>query len=321
MIVTDVADGCAASGLVAKGDNILSINGTPVTGEVQGRALARAAVGKVEFSILRGNAQVTVIADKPEATTRLGVTFKDLLTRIKDKQYLYAAKPVAVVATAEIEDDFEDVYFQDSPARGRYNQWPALCDCCSAGNCICIYGTCCTLCLAGQMYSNLFETRGKPGCCMNLCLLYTLGSICAYGSICALASAPRPGWITMAQLFGDVVLFAVSVSVCWTLIKASRLAACSFPAHYSVYLLHVPPGAPTPRPRPGHDPPLPGEQVRQELRKRSHRSGGARLSGGDCEDCLYSWYCTCCTSIQLARYLGWEDKPYNVCSPTGIHAV
>ena len=246
--MTDVADGCAASGLVAKGDNILSINGTPVTGEVQGRALARAAVGKVEFSILRGNAQVTVIADKPEATTRLGVTFKDLLTRIKDKQYLYAAKPVAVVATAEIEDDFEDVYFQDSPARGRYNQWPALCDCCSAGNCICIYGTCCTLCLAGQMYSNLFETRGKPGCCMNLCLLYTLGSICAYGSICALASGSGREWITMAQLFGDVVLFAVSVSVCWTLIKASRLAACSFPALFCVSVACA-----AGRPHPVHD--------------------------------------------------------------------
>ena len=75
--VADVADGCAASGLVIKGDTILSINGTPVTDEVQGRALARAAVGKVEFSILRGNAQVTVIADKPEATTRLDVTMKD----------------------------------------------------------------------------------------------------------------------------------------------------------------------------------------------------------------------------------------------------
>ena len=131
--MTDVADGCAASGLVVKGDNILSINGTPVTDEVQGRALARAAVGKVVFYILRGDNFVTVAADKPEATTRLGVTFKDLPTRIKDKQYLYAAKPVAVVATAEIEDDFEDLYFEDSPARGHYNQWPALCDCCSAG--------------------------------------------------------------------------------------------------------------------------------------------------------------------------------------------
>ena len=77
VIVTDVADGCAASGLVVKGDNTLSINGTPVSGEVQGRALARAAVGKVVFYILRGDNFVTVAADKPEATTRLGVTMKD----------------------------------------------------------------------------------------------------------------------------------------------------------------------------------------------------------------------------------------------------
>ena len=297
--MTDVADGCAASGLVVKGDNILSINGTPVTDEAQGRALARAAVGKVVFYILRGDNFVTVAADKPEATTRLGVTFKDLLTRIKDKQYLYAAKPVAVVATAEIEDDFEDLYFEDSPARGHYNQWPALCDCCSAGNRMCIYGTCCTPCLAGQMYSNLFETRGKPGCCMTLCLFYTLGSICAYllmmlpGVLAPPPSGREPMWITMAQYLGDVVLFAVSVSVCWTLIKASRLAARSFPALFFVSVACVPPGAPTPRTaRPAHDPPLPGEQVRQELRKRSHRSGGARLSGSDCEDCLYSWCCT-----------------------------
>ena len=74
--VTDVADGCA-SGLVIKGDTILSINGTPVTDEIQGRALARAAVGKVEFSILRGDAEVSVTALKPEATTRLGITMKD----------------------------------------------------------------------------------------------------------------------------------------------------------------------------------------------------------------------------------------------------
>ena len=88
-------------------------------------------------------------------------------------------------------------------------------------------------------------------------------------------------------------------------------------------------GAPTPRTADGtnllrvptlHTPRVPGEQVRQELRSRSHRVG-ARLSGGSCEDCMYSWCCTCCTSIQLARYLGFEEKPYSVCSPMGIQAV
>ena len=78
VIVTDVAGGCAASNLVVKGDTILAINGTPLTDEVQGRALARAAVGKVDLSILRGGAHVTITADKSEAATRLGVTMKNL---------------------------------------------------------------------------------------------------------------------------------------------------------------------------------------------------------------------------------------------------
>ena len=76
--MTDVAGGCAASNLVVKGDTILAINGTPLTDEVQGRALARAAVGKVDLSILRGGAHVTITADKPETATRLGVTMKNL---------------------------------------------------------------------------------------------------------------------------------------------------------------------------------------------------------------------------------------------------
>ena len=60
VVVTDVADGCAASGLVVKGDRLLAINRTRVTDEAQGRVLAKAAVGEIVFSILRGGAHVTV---------------------------------------------------------------------------------------------------------------------------------------------------------------------------------------------------------------------------------------------------------------------
>ena len=77
VIVTDVANGCAASGLVNKSDKILSINGTPVTDEVQGTALAKAAVGNVVYSILRAGLRMTVTAYKPDAATRLGVTIKN----------------------------------------------------------------------------------------------------------------------------------------------------------------------------------------------------------------------------------------------------
>ena len=85
VIVTDVADGCAASGLVMKGDKLLSINGTRVTDEVQGRTLAKAAVGEVVFSIQRGGGRVTATAYKLEAATRLGVTIKDHLSEVAEE--------------------------------------------------------------------------------------------------------------------------------------------------------------------------------------------------------------------------------------------
>merc|ERR1719424_598624 len=78
VVVTDVADGCPASGLVKKGDKVLAINGIPVTDEVQGLGLAKAAGVDVVFSVLRPDAPVTVTANKPEATTRLGVTIENL---------------------------------------------------------------------------------------------------------------------------------------------------------------------------------------------------------------------------------------------------
>ena len=58
--MTDVSDGGAASGLLVNGDKIVSINGSAVTDEAQGRALAKAAVGEVAFSVQRGYAHVTV---------------------------------------------------------------------------------------------------------------------------------------------------------------------------------------------------------------------------------------------------------------------
>ena len=66
-------------GGILKGDTILAINGVQLTDEVHGRALARAAVGEVVLSILREGANVTITVDKPETTTRLGVTMKNLV--------------------------------------------------------------------------------------------------------------------------------------------------------------------------------------------------------------------------------------------------
>ena len=69
--MTDVADGCAASDLLIKGDKVVSIHGTTVTDEVQGRALAKAAVGEVAFSVRRGNECLTVTGTRHLAITLL----------------------------------------------------------------------------------------------------------------------------------------------------------------------------------------------------------------------------------------------------------
>jgi hypothetical protein len=117
VVVTDVSDGGAATGLLVSGDKVVSINGCMVTDEAQGRALAKAAVGEVAFSVQRGNGILTITGTKctpaavlparalplsplsfnhhprlhphpfappvptvakPETTTRLGVTIKNI---------------------------------------------------------------------------------------------------------------------------------------------------------------------------------------------------------------------------------------------------
>lgn len=215
---------------------------------------------------------------------------------------------------------------------GGYEQFPPLCDFCSAGNNICCYATFCTPCLAGQMFTNVI---GRPGCCMRLSVLYTICAIFGY-VLLAIAAAPmerddgeqgdegeddspRPIPITgYAELAGRVASFVASALLCWTLVKASpppatqpyrviialSLLSCLLLSH-GAHQTKLPSHGTTYRS---------GAQVRQALRNRS----GGRLHGNSCEDCVLSWFCTCCTTIQLARYLGWEDKPYNVCSPTGV---
>ena len=57
---------------------ICAINGTLVTDENHSIELAKSALGEVVYSILRGNELITVTAHKPQASTRLGVTVKNI---------------------------------------------------------------------------------------------------------------------------------------------------------------------------------------------------------------------------------------------------
>jgi len=79
VVVIAVADVGAAAGLVKSGDKICTINGMLLTDESHATAVAKAAVGDVVYSILRGNEPITVTAKKAEAATKLGVTIKNII--------------------------------------------------------------------------------------------------------------------------------------------------------------------------------------------------------------------------------------------------
>jgi Cys-rich protein (TIGR01571 family) len=170
-----------------------------------------------------------------------------------------------------------------------YEQWPSLCDCFSAGNSMCLYGAFCMPCLAGHMYTHVLK---RPGCCMQLSAVYTILGIIA-GAFMLLGSLPQ--WMDRGrddENGGDEEEGGGLTSLSRVADPIGRLlqAVATMCICYTLI------------------------RVRQELRNRS----GGRLGGSGCEDCLCSYFCTCCTAIQMARYLGWEDRPYSVCSATGI---
>ena len=57
---------------------ICAINGTAVTDEIHSTEVARSAAGEVVYSILRDTERIKVTAHKPQASTRLGVTVKNI---------------------------------------------------------------------------------------------------------------------------------------------------------------------------------------------------------------------------------------------------
>ena len=58
-------------------------------------------------------------------------------------------------------------------------------------------------------------------------------------------------------------------------------------------------------------------QVRGAIRKRDQIPGSC-CGGGGCEDCCYSWFCSCCTQAQIMRHVGMKADNYNLCAPGGM---
>ena len=50
----------------------------------------------------------------------------------------------------------------------------------------------------------------------------------------------------------------------------------------------------------------------------AHGAFGGCSGGGGCEDCCYSWFCSCCTQAQIMRHVGMKADNYNLCAPGGM---
>ena len=82
----------AATGIIMKGDKIFAINGAVVNDAVQATDLAKAAVGDVNYSIMRGSEFINATVRKPEATTKLGVSVADIGEMVTVKYDINGAK-------------------------------------------------------------------------------------------------------------------------------------------------------------------------------------------------------------------------------------
>lgn len=167
---------------------------------------------------------------------------------------------------------------------GPYQSWPNLCDCFAAGNNLCLLGCFCAPCMAGQMYENVHR-KGDGLTCKGVAIGYVL--LMVVGALLATMSSLSTSWGYQTNM----AMMRTMRNMRW-MDPLGRFCQ-ALAAFLLMYVLI---------------------KTRMTLRQRSN----GRLGGSPFEDCLLSYFCGCCTTIQMARYMGWEDKPYSLCSNTGV---
>ena len=168
-----------------------------------------------------------------------------------------------------------------------------LCDCCNDGK-TCLAVWCCSPITTAQLWQYTF---GQPGSCLVISVI--LFALVGVGQIlnfqiqnailktCGLSPAmDDPGYYTFS-------LCAQQVEPALSQI-ASYTSAVLFAA---VFFFTC--------------------QVRGAIRKRDQIPGSC-CGGGGCEDCCYSWFCSCCTQAQIMRHVGMKADNYNLCAPGGM---
>ena len=168
-----------------------------------------------------------------------------------------------------------------------------LCDCCNDGK-TCLAVWCCSPITTAQLWQYTF---GQPGSCLVmsviLCALVGIGQILnfqiqnAFLETCGLSPAMDDSSYYTYSLCAQQVEPALSQI-------ASYTSAVLFAA---VFFFTC--------------------QVRGAIRKRDQIPGSC-CGGGGCEDCCYSWFCSCCTQAQIMRHVGMKADNYNLCAPGGM---
>ena len=161
-------------------------------------------------------------------------------------------------------------------------QWraPNLCDCGAAGGGICCAACCCPFITGPQLFEKVL---GQKGSCQQYFTILLVFYLCYQIGSTMLRMTPMP-----VDEYGEV-------NIMYLVWNALSLFGWIGGAAVGAYVIG---------------------SVRRRVREKD-QIGTACC--GDAEDCCCSFWCSCCTTIQIFAHLDMRcDNGYELCSPEGV---